>query len=563
MKKLFLFATAIGIVANAFAIDNYEFEGFAVQGLSRNGAYAVSNAEGHAIFVNLNTPTLDSQFFQGGEGETIVSYAVGGGHCISDDGRLVGSTTTNGTASYVDFSNGKWIDLQVPDKTMTNIAEAITPDGSVICGTIHNPQSASAYEDKIMSIPAVWYLLENGVYSPAQQLPYPETDWTGRVPQYVRAVDISDDGKTIIGQIRDYSGFCCMPIVYRNIDGTWKYELVNPELSNPDNLEFPPFPGEGPAVPQLENFMTADQLEAYEQAFNDWMSSENPDYTKQPFPEDFMTETEIAKYNEAYEVYNKENEEWSVKYLEWLAVFDACKAKAPNFMFNAIWISNDGKRAVSYTQTEIDEETFQVTRVASTYVFNLEDGTYYVIEDPNGFQGNAIAADHSVFGASYVNGSTVPAVALPGEKTIMSLEQYISGIDQQTGDWMLDNMTRDGLVRGGFTYLTPDKKTIMTYCENDWDMESQYWYYSWILKPIIDDSGVTEVGTPEFSLQVLADGALKVNGEAAAVYVYTTDGKLVFSAHCEGEVATGLDKGIYLVKAVSESGRVVTAKAAF
>ena len=61
MKKLFLFATAMSIATSAFAIDNYEFEGFAVQGLSRNGAYAVSNAEGHAIFVNLNTPTLDSQ----------------------------------------------------------------------------------------------------------------------------------------------------------------------------------------------------------------------------------------------------------------------------------------------------------------------------------------------------------------------------------------------------------------------------------------------------------------------------------------------------------------------
>lgn len=559
MKNFILLTAVIGFASGASAIDNYEFEGFVAQGLSQNGRYAVSSALGNVIFVDLTT--LDANHWMGND-ESIVAYGVGGGHCISNDGRLVGYTTTTGTAAYTDFNSGKWTALQCPTD-LTNLAEAITPDGRVICGTIHNPASTSAYEDKIMSVPAVWYLLENGVYSPAQQLPYPELDWTGRVPQYVRAIDISDDGKTIIGQIRDYSGFCCMPIVYKNIDGEWTYELVNPELANPDNLEFPPYPGDGPMMPSPEAYMTSEQKEAYEQAYKDWAESENIDYSKEPFPDQYMGEEELANYYAALEEWNKENELWSEKWWAWNDVFSACLAKAPGFMFNAIWISNDGKRAISYNQTEIDEETYQARRIAGTYVFNLEDGSYYVIEDPNGFEGNSIAADYSVFGCSYINGNSTPAVALPGEKTAIPLEQYISGIDPQTGDWMLDNMARDGIVRGGFTYVTPQKDTILTYCENNWDFDSSYWYYSWLLKPAADNSGVASAGTPEFSVQILSDGTLKVNGEAATVYVYTTDGKLVFSANCEGEAATGLDKGIYLVRAVSESGRTVTAKAAF
>ena len=147
---------------------------------------------------------------------------------------LVGSTTPVGTAAYV--KGGEWHLLPVPYPEHTNLAHGITPDGKVICGVVGN-DDVSLDATNIMSLPAVWYLQDDGTYGEPVVLPHPEKDFTGRVPQYVSAISISDDGKTVVGQVRDYRGSMEEPIVYTcNDKGEWSYTLICPELINPKSF---------------------------------------------------------------------------------------------------------------------------------------------------------------------------------------------------------------------------------------------------------------------------------------------------------------------------------------
>ncbi len=93
-----------------------------------------------------------------------------------------------------------------------------------------------------MSVPVLWIRGEDGNFGKPVELPYPTTDITGRVPQYVTAIALSDDGSTVLGQVRDYSGRIHYPIVYTNNNGEWTYSLPAMSLVNPDNIELPKIP---------------------------------------------------------------------------------------------------------------------------------------------------------------------------------------------------------------------------------------------------------------------------------------------------------------------------------
>ena len=88
-------------------------------------------------------------------------------------------------------------------------------------------------------------------------------------------------------------------------------------LVNPDNIELPQDPGEGPAAPKAEDFLSPEEKTAFEKALEEWENknggSSNPDFNSYPDVNDFLGEESKARYDEAYDEYIKANAAWEEK----------------------------------------------------------------------------------------------------------------------------------------------------------------------------------------------------------------------------------------------------------
>ena len=261
------------------------------------------------------------------------------------------------------FKDGAWVVLPQLSGKLTgfNSANACTPDGSVICGSLGSEGADMSTSDRLMLYPVVWTLNADGVYV-CQELPHPTKDFTGRVPQYVTAMDISADGNTIVGQMVDYSGFYVVPILYtRNAEGAWTYQLLaEDQVYDKEKAATLPEWVEQPVQPRAEDYMSADDVddyndavEAYNEAYQrcvagdlDW--SELPEYPEKGF---YISDQEqAAAYAAAVEKYNEENAAWYAAF----EAFDEALTEAntgKNFEFNSIHITPNGK----YILTDLKE----------------------------------------------------------------------------------------------------------------------------------------------------------------------------------------------------------------
>ena len=252
-------------------------------------------------------------------------YTLGLGNCVTPDGSIIlGSTNQNGDAAF--YTNGEWHQLNVADADQTNLSNGITPDGSRICGSIGlNPMT---FDNVIMQVPVYWDRNADGTYSDYHALPYPTEDFFGQKPQYVTALCITTDGKTIAGQMVFGNGGMKIPVIYKEDEkGEWSYSLPTKDLFNPDGLEAVEDPGDGPMGPNYEEYMTQDELDAYYAAINDYYEGIISDY---PDMDDYMSDENREAYNEALETYQTKYDEWLDKYLAYSDYVTAVIYSSPN-----------------------------------------------------------------------------------------------------------------------------------------------------------------------------------------------------------------------------------------
>ena len=582
MKKTLLLASAAALSMSAFAAGSYKvYPDFVLQGFSEDGTFAVSVNDMSSVVAIFNTVTEkeeDTQIFIG-DYEAGIEYTVGQGRCISRDGVLVGSTTFMGTASYV--KNGEWHHLSVPNPDYTNLAHGITPDGKVICGIIGN-DSFSIDATNIMSLPAVWYLQDDGTYGEPVVLPYPEKDFTGRVPQSISAISISDDGKTVVGQMRDYRGAMEQPIVYTcNDKGEWSYTLLCPELINAGNVVFPEDPGESP---RHEDFASEETLAAYEQAKAEW----DGNIQNYPYIDDFMSEEEIAAFNEAHA-------KWYAAYEAFDNAYYEATAEGAAFEYNNVFLTPDGKYYVTSTVApgsiwmsnkkdrkaspkDFDDFGEEEAAPATIYVIDIAAGTYKTYTSEKGLSASCVAADGTVLGTEDLNGARHAVIITPGAEDYQYLEDYFAVKDPAAAAWMDENCRHDvedwstgepvileNIMISGTPYATPDLKKIGTCVGNSWNADADAaFYYTYLFTPAdTPTTAVEDITDGTFAVKALAGGVVEVSGEAAHVTVYTLGGSKVYEGNVEGSVATGLAQGCYIVNATSKSGKTAVVKAAF
>lgn len=563
-RSLLLIGAALSLGDAANAAEPTIYEDGAFKYISPNGIYAAAGVYGIIKIYDFQTGTEITFDEPMGADETEPNWSLGNGNFISNTGIVLGSQNSGYDASY--YENGVWKALKTPfTEGTSNSSEGITPDGSRICGSI----GFSADFDSQMLSPCYWDRNADGSYSDYHVLPCPETDVAGATPQYITALAISDDGRTIYGQITDCAGINCEPIIYTQAEnGEWSYSLPVRHLFNPNNIELPEYPGNNPSYPDPENFMTEEEKTAFAEAKEnyDWTTGE--DY---PSHEDYMTEEELEAYNEALGIYSEEMDIWEGKYIEYEDAFYQFMEGAPCFDFNNGFISADGKTLVSTHYSAIDDRTgyFEYFNI---WTINLETGEIEKRTDnelyATGLCDNGVILAKT--GGGWEDLYTTGWIIINGEAK--ELTDYITGISPEMGEWMVENMTHEvtgwnyetgeetteTVLSSGLPCATRDLSTILTWAINTWDFSNNCLGYRFDLS---DFNSVEEISTPESQvIYVDANGNIIVSNDVAFVEIYNLNGaRIVSTSNTSG---INLNGGVYIVKATLTDGNIATAKLA-
>ncbi|MBQ6938977.1 MAG: hypothetical protein IJN35_03930, partial [Muribaculaceae bacterium] len=263
MKKTLLLFVSMLMATAVMAQVTRHHDGFYFDKMSPNGKWVASQNIG-SVFIYIQDGDEYVEYAASPDAVTEY-YATGIGNCISNNGILVGSTN-DATCAY--WQDGQWTPLLVKEENAAlNMAHGITPDGSRIVGQVGG--SGLNMYSEIMVKPVYWDRNAEGGYDSYQPLPCPTTDFCGRKPQYITAIAVSDDGKTVIGQIVDWSGFFIYPIIYtQDNEGVWSYRTIDEGVLYPEGTQFAPWPGE---MPDPKEYMTEEELAEYLEAMNEYM----------------------------------------------------------------------------------------------------------------------------------------------------------------------------------------------------------------------------------------------------------------------------------------------------
>lgn len=436
MKKILLITgiSAISFAAFAQNLPEPTKLGAYVQCLSPNGKYAVSSMSTAWLeVINLDNGHIDS-FASDSDDD---GFYFGIGSCLSDNGILVGGTTMS-KAEYC--KDGVWYPLDVPGSDgFSNTANAITPDGSRICGMI-GVKGIALDGDVLMVVPCIWNAEGDG-YGDYVELPHPEYDFAGRIPQYIKAIDISADGKTIIGMITDAVGYVNYPILYQeNEEGKWSYTIPHEDLLVPEGLVIPKYPGEFTIpMPSAEQYMTPAELDDYYTALQEYYDSNYtlpyPDYT------DYMNAEELDAYEKDMAEYNVHQDAWNEKYDAWAIAYNTVLDYYPSYENNSVRIANDGQ-TYGCSTAKIDFSGWGPSVADyNTWVFDIDSDNIIKYD-----QRNDLSLTYLADGGVAVASSSVAMGALDNsyilkDGEVTGMYDWMNSKVPAYASWMKDNMT--------------------------------------------------------------------------------------------------------------------------
>lgn len=569
MKKLLLLGAAAVAVSSASAMEPQEWPDQQIMAISANGTYSASEYMGSVTFINNETGESTTL-----EGDDMLGYSIGMGNCVSNNGIMVGAF-----GNYPGYmKDGEWHNLKTNFPQNVNNAHGITPDGTRICGTAGTAAMTTDDTPVPMQSPVVWNLQADGTYSEPVMLPYPQVDYTNRMPQYVTALSISDDGKTVSGLVTDWSGFMITLIYYTlNDNNEWVMHNEFARLANPNNVPIPEFPGDCEEGPVKEDFMTAEEKQAYEDALAAWEASGEWDWSTYPNIDDYLTDEEKAAYEAAYnkwltEVYKPWEEATN-------AFYDAiAECNGTSLTFNSATISGDGKTVISTAQLPYDDPNSMegVSYADHVAKFNLDGDTYETFEESD-MNGTAITADGTVLGYTRATTPEQAWVYLPGTtKDPVSILEYVKERNEDMYEWMQEKMIHDLEAMDPETWepvvIADYEFTGIPFCNSDMSvfscMTGNYWdysaeVYSFVI-PMKGTDSVKGIGNDSAAkVMLFKGGRIVVDGDVQAVNVYDLSGRKVFSTGAaSGTIATGLSNGTFVVRVTTADG-VQTRKAIF
>lgn len=241
---------------------------FSIYGLSPNGRYIYGGSPSSTAFC-YDTEKKVSTLFVSEDGST--RYRI---YAVTNDGKLFLSKDDEGTI-ICDMDKKTLQTLQSPLAEYPDVIPAyVTPNGKHLVGYMMDP----SFAQESMTVPIYGSCGEDGTWT-LQLLPMLATDYFKEKPNYTQAFFCSPDGKKILGRQNTNTG-TDRPL-YWVLDEAGKYQCTTPADAYLYNLDAP-LPG---PMPEWEDYVTAD-------------------YEKEPE----KYEEQEAKYNEAYEKWEKERD---------------------------------------------------------------------------------------------------------------------------------------------------------------------------------------------------------------------------------------------------------------
>lgn len=497
MKKVLLALLGIGSSFGAWAGVETKIVNDVLVGLSCDGRYASSEFYGSIVIYDLDT----DEYFSYEESETR-SYGVGNGNFWGNTGMVGYIDNTGGSAIW---RGGRWnrLPLAAEDPAGMGNANGLTPDMSRICGNASTGVGLVLDDAKLMVYPCYWDRNANNSYGQQKPLPYPTSDLLGQVPQYVTALSITEDGKTIWGQITSGNGFFHEPIVYRQDEkGEWSYDLPMRSVCLPEGIEIIPYPGDGPAIPSMENFMTEEELAAYDAAYEKYL--ENPSAMKEPKYEDFMTIEEIEEYNKALEPHI----EWYAKYKEYEAMLVEVMEKGLSFAFNLLYVSPNGRYVAMCSQISYHSGLGETTSLYTPYLYDSVTGEFTCI----GIEGysmlvTAVNNDGEVLGYIDAGGADLAQVYQAKSGKWIPYVDYLTARAPELKEWIAENWTHEVEVEldpetgetdfmemdiTGRPFVSADWNSFVSFAYNFWGGDDRGQYLSYIIR-FDGESAIEEV----------------------------------------------------------------------
>lgn len=568
-KTLLLLSSAFCMAATGLqAADNPQVLSYAsINHISPNGRYAVSEVYGTMVIYDFEA---DKTYTYEADEEQGFYYSSGLGNCISNDGIVLLSTQNDNDAAY--WQNGEIKQLPVTGVTgVINLANGITPDGSRICGSLGVHEMS--LDNATMLVPVFWNRNADGSYADYVLLPHPEKDVLGEAPQYITANAISDDGTVIAGQIMSGNGMLCYPIVYTlGQDGEWTYSQPAADTFNPNNIEIPENPGDGPTPPNATDFMSDDKKAEYEADYDAWIAGGYAG--EMPNADDYLTEEQKAEYDAAFAEYETASAAWQEQASAYYEALGEVLQTSTSFEFNNVFVSPDGKFAAYSAAVEIEDPTswFGFSTVNMPWQIKLADNSVTKYDTGNTMTVTCVANDGYMLASNGMGNIPTKAYVLKDGQTT-DLIDYINSISPEMGAWAVENMTHEVFEYdfendeeipveyffGGIPVASYDMKKLITWTDTPWDymLTCEAYYFDFT-----EALGITDVtGKTPVKVAFDAEGNLQLSEGVASVAVYNINGACVASAANPGSIMDcALPHGVYIVNATAADGTTSTFK---
>lgn len=559
-KKLLLaLSLLISLTCAAQVIEKYP--GMRFYKFSPDGRYLLSGTSGVTIY-----DRQEKQYYRYG-----TEYGLGLGNSLSNTGIVVGYTGGGSRSCY--WQGGEWHNLKLVDGETASIAMAhgVTPDGSRIVGAV-DCRSITKKAWPMVS-PVIWIWDSAKKDYVCQQLPEPDRDITGCLPQQVSATFISSDGKTVLGQVTDYRGFMEHQIIYRQAeDGSWSYEFSGDDrLVKPDAV-WPPYP-ERPTKPQAADFLSDDEILAFNkanQAYKDSLEivSLTGIKPRMPWYEDFINERK-DEYEAALAEFNKKSDSYIT---DLYAFFDAYAQNITNdrFEFNSHKLSYNGKFYTgNYIYIDPDQDPDQPIKMfISPIVYNLDGSnqTYLTINEAMGEF--SICDDGTITCGTPRDDSSVYSrkafVIRPGEEPVNFLS-WLKDRCPKGHEWVMENMKFDmsqyeeggvpETVLTGTPSLNNDASMVLSYLMDPATDQYISYFIDFDAEPTLGVEDINEINPGIF--YNAASGTLHIDGNPSRVELYDLSGRLLYGIADPAPtlyVKDMLGSGIYIVRLSSTHG---------
>ncbi len=559
------FSAALAIALSATAQNMKMYNGVSFDKASPNGKWLVENIAGAMTIYDV---VNDKTYSLPESNSDTEMYSPGLGNSVSNSGKVCGFSMTKDAFLW---SNGT-VDYDILEQptghgTSFNGAQSFSSDERYIVGAL-GWNNASLSGNSMMAYPVIWTLNDNNTYS-CTALPYLAKDFAKATPQYVIAMVVSDDGRTVAGNLVSGNGRYKFPIIFKKNDaGEWNYTLLGKtEIYDESRLsELPDIPVE-PDEPNYEDYMSEsdkaaynaaveyyeEQLDLYNQGIIDTMPTK-------PVPGNYITDkTKLAEYTADVQDYVAKQKEFVAAQKKYQTALDNITT-GQYFMQNNLFLSANGR----YLATSLNKPS----GITTPGYFDLTEEDPKFVEmtgESYSMYSTGILNDATIFAATPVTDVTRDTYVIKndGNKMPISFYDYLLTRNATAAQWLKDNntyTTENGVAIVSGTVHTNADGTVFTSYYTDLYSDENQTRKSYV----IDLNATTSIDNASTDAQPMVNVAvngktLSVSGNAKETDIYDISGRNVATV-C-GSANTEIPvPGIYVVKATANDGSQSTHK---